>query len=111
MCRYGMPRLSRWCHTARAETKLGFQKIACGTKPLGRCQASSARSSSAARSRSKRDQTIAWKHESQNHWNGYDGSEGREKRSVRPSCSTVRVLAASSERAASIGAEPSVTIG
>jgi hypothetical protein len=45
-------------------------RTTCGMKPRSSCHASSARSSSAARSGSERDQTTAWKHESQNHWNG-----------------------------------------
>ena len=70
--------------------------MTCGMKPSRPCQASRPRSSSAARSASKRAQTIAWKHESQNHWNGYASGDGTLNVYVRPPLTAVCVLASSS---------------
>jgi hypothetical protein len=69
------PGLSRKCHPTGA-TSESSQKMTCGIRPSGICRASNPRSSSHARSRSIRAQTIAWKQESQNHWNGYRSCDG-----------------------------------
>ena len=58
----------------------GFSAVQCttwGMKPSGCWLTSRVRSSASARPMSRWDRTMAWKHESQNHWKGYVLADGQ----------------------------------